>query len=234
MSRPPSQSAPGTARQTPQNQTGTVSKAEPVPTRLWLVRHAEVEARYHNVFGGRIDMELSPRGHQQAQALARYFRGKAFDAVYASPMKRVRQTLSCLLADAGPKPVLCEELREVDFGDWTGLHWAQVQSKYGISALNWLDQMECAGIANGECARALRDRLEPCLREILRQHSAQNVALVCHGGVIRGLLAILLELPLAKMAAFEIDYASVTQVAWTPQRVRLHLVNFAPWRDMAE
>ena len=32
------------------------------PTRLYLLRHGEVEARYHRIFGGRIDMELSPRG----------------------------------------------------------------------------------------------------------------------------------------------------------------------------
>ena len=38
----------------------------PSPTRLLLLRHGEVEDRFHRVFGGRIDMDLSPRGHQQA------------------------------------------------------------------------------------------------------------------------------------------------------------------------
>ncbi|HLX68533.1 MAG TPA: histidine phosphatase family protein, partial [Verrucomicrobiae bacterium] len=72
------------------------------------------------------------------------------------------------------------------------------------------------------------------LRRILQGHTGQRVALVCHGGVIRGLLSILLELPLRKMAAFEIDYASLTQVVWTPPLARLHLVNFAPWRELRE
>ena len=28
------------------------------PTRLWLIRHAEVESRYQHTFGGRMDMNL--------------------------------------------------------------------------------------------------------------------------------------------------------------------------------
>ena len=38
-------------------------------TKLFLIRHAEVEERYHKVFGGRIDMGLSRRGQEQAKQL---------------------------------------------------------------------------------------------------------------------------------------------------------------------
>lgn len=204
------------------------------PTTLWLIRHAEVEERYHHVFGGRIDMELSRRGHEQALCLARYLDGKPLDALYASPMKRVHQTLAPLLANGTPRPVIRQELREVDFGDWTGLHWTEVQAKYGISALDWLDQLECAGIPNAECARTLRSRLEPCLRQILEAHPGGRVAIACHGGVIRMCLSILFDWPLPKLAAFEIDYASLTQVIWSPPLARLQLVNFTPWSHSAE
>jgi broad specificity phosphatase PhoE len=201
-------------------------------TTLWLIRHAEVEESYQSVFGGRIDMNLSPRGHQQAAALARYLHGKPLDAIYASPMKRVRQTLAPLQSNGAPKPIIAEELREVDFGDWTGLHWTEVQTKYGVSALAWLDQLECEGIPNAECASTFRSRIEPCLRRILANHGGgQQVALVCHGGVIRMILAILLEWPLPKLAAFEIDYASLTQVVCAPTAARLQLLNFSPWRE---
>jgi broad specificity phosphatase PhoE len=203
-------------------------------TTLWLVRHAEVEERYQNVFGGRIDMELSPRGHQQARALARYLHGKPIDALYASPMKRVHQTLVPLLLNGTPKPVVLEDLREVDFGDWTGLRWTEVQAKYGVSAFDWLHLLECAGIPNAECARNWRSRVETCLRLLLRQHVGRQVAVFCHGGVIRMLLAILLEWPLSKLGALEIDYASLTQVLCTPARAKLQLLNFTPWRELSQ
>jgi broad specificity phosphatase PhoE len=201
-------------------------------TTLMLVRHAEVEERYQSVFGGRIDMELSSRGHEQARALARYFQDRPIDFLYASPMKRVQQTLAPMLLDGAPKPVFLQDLREVDFGDWTGLRWTEVQAKYGISALSWLDQLECEGIPNAESARTLRSRIEPCIRHLLGQHLGQHVAIFCHGGVIRMVLAILLDWPFPRLGALEIDYASLTQVVWTPSLARLQLMNFTPWREL--
>src|ERR1700761_3827532 len=95
-------------------------------TTLFLLRHAEVEVRYHKIFGGTIDMELSPRGHEQAAALAHYVRLKQFDAIYASPMKRAQLTLAPAMTGRNLTPVTLPGLREVDFGAWTGLSWEQV------------------------------------------------------------------------------------------------------------
>ena len=206
--------------------------ATPSATRLLLIRHAEVETSYQGVFGGRIDMELSPRGHEQAAALARYLYQKPLSAIYASPMKRVQQTLAPLLVNGAPKPVVLPDLREVDFGDWTGLAWDEVQARFGISAFAWLEQLECDGIANAESAESLRDRVEPCLRQILADHSGRQVAIFCHGGIIRVLLGILLRWPLSRMAAFEIEYASLTQVVLQAHKAEVQLLNFTPWREI--
>ena len=203
-------------------------------TTLWLIRHAEVEEAYHSIFGGRIDMGLSPRGNQQAQVLARFLHDQGIKALYASPMKRVRETLKPFLEKEPLEPLILQDLREVDFGDWTGLHWNEVQERYGVSALTWLDELERDGRPNAESGRALRSRVEPCLRQILREQPGGQVAVACHGGVIRMLLSILLSLPLPQMATFEVDYASATQVLWTPQLATLIRANFAPWRESIE
>jgi len=198
---------------------------------LWLIRHAEVERRYQGIFGGQIDMDLSPRGHEQAAALAAYLHHHRFEALYASPMKRVQQTLAPARLNGIPTPTILPGLKEVDFGEWTGLSWDQVQEKFGVGATSWLTQLEAGTIAGAESAAALQARLEPCLRQILAGHPGQRVAVVCHGGVIRMLLAMLLGWPLSRLAAFEVEYASITQVVWRGQEARLHLLNFAPWRD---
>lgn len=201
-------------------------------TRLYLIRHAEVEARYQKVFGGRIDMDISPRGHQQAAMLADFLRRKRFDAIYTSPMKRVQQTLAPLLNNGAPRPIVVPDLREVDFGDWTGHDWDAVQEKFGASAFEWLHHLERGTIPNAEPLANYRARVEPCLREMLERHSGQTVAVFCHGGVIRMMLSLLLELPLSKMSAFDFDYASVSEIEWQPHRMEIQLLNFAPWRDL--
>jgi broad specificity phosphatase PhoE len=202
------------------------------PTRLLLLRHGEVESRYHRVFGGRIDMELSPQGHQQATALAEYVRKIPLDAIYVSPMKRAQQTVAPLLAHLQREASTMADLCEVHFGDWTGLTWQEVHDKYQVSAFQWLEMMEAAKVPGGECSRTFRARIEPCLQHILESHPGQTIAVTCHGGVIRMLLSILLQIPLPKMAAFEIEYASVTEVLHSPEKTTVELLNFTPWRDL--
>ncbi len=175
-------------------------------------------------------MGISPQGHTQAGALADFLRHRPLDALYASPMKRVQQTLSPLLNNGVPRPIVISDLREVDFGDWTGLNYEEVLAKYGVTASAWLDELERGSIPNAETGATYRARIEPCLKEILTRHPGQTVAIYCHGGVTRIMLAILLGLPLPKTEAFQIDYASVTDVAIGPERTRIELLNFTPWR----
>jgi broad specificity phosphatase PhoE len=205
---------------------------QPPATRLLLIRHGEVEARYQGIFGGRIDMNLSPRGKRQAQILAEYLRVKTIDAVYASPMKRVQQTLAPMLKLGRHEQTVFHDLREIDFGDWTGLNWIAVRDQFNFAVHEWLHQIEHPGAPNGESGRTFRARVEPCLRQIIQQHHGQNIAVFCHGGVIRMLLAILLDLPLPKTNSFEVEYASITQVALHPHMAEIELLNFTPWRDL--
>ena len=216
-------------------QKKAAATAPPIPlpaTRLLLIRHAEVEVKYHRVFGGRIDMNLSPRGRIMARTLAGYLEKKTIDAVYASPMKRVQQTLRPSLRPGAPKQTILPGLREIDFGDWTGLGWQAVSERFGFQSHEWLDQIEHQGVPNGENARVFRQRVEPCVRQIIENHPGQNVAVFCHGGVIRMILSILVDLPLPKTNSFEIEYASITQVALHPHMAEIELMNFTPWRDL--
>jgi broad specificity phosphatase PhoE len=205
----------------------------PAATRLYLVRHGEVESRYHKVFGGsKIDMELSPLGHQQVKAAADYFQRHPPAVMYASPMKRVQQTLAPLAQWTNLKPIVLPGLREVDFGAWTGLSWDQVYERFQISAFNWLDQLELGAIAEAESTADFRRRVDDALRQILSHSPTKEIAVIAHGGTIRMILALILDLPFTKMAAFDIEYASITKVKITAHKTDVELLNFVPWRDL--
>lgn len=204
---------------------------KPTPTRFYFVRHGEVEERYQKVFGGRLDIDLSPLGVRQAEVVAEHLRGQHFDAIYVSPMKRARRTLDPILAANGHCPVVRDGLREVDFGAWTGCTWDEVHARFGKSAYDWLHELEAGGIPDAEPVPDYQRRVAGCLDEVLALHPGRTVAVVCHGGVIRMALAHLLELPLSKMAHFEIDYASLTVVDHRPGRPEVQLLNFTPWRE---
>jgi len=200
-------------------------------TCLLLIRHAEVEERYQQVFGGRIDMDISPRGREQSEALASYLKRRKIDALFASPMKRVQQTLSPYANNGSPRSVVLPELREVDFGDWTGHGWNGVRTRFGLSAYSWIDQLDCGGIANAENILVFRERIAGALAAIRQTPDSSTVAVFCHGGVIRMMLALLLDLPFPKTNGFAVDYASVTELALKSDRNEIQSLNITPWRE---
>jgi broad specificity phosphatase PhoE len=66
------------------------------------------------------------------------------------------------------------------------------------------------------------------------ENAHRSVAVVCHGGIVRVMLALLLELPLSHMAHFNVDYGSVTMLEIQPHKkhaVEIELLNFCPSVD---
>lgn len=199
------------------------------PTKLFLVRHGEVEEQYLRVYGGRIDMNLSPRGREQAATLAPFFGRQRVDALYCSSMKRARQTLEPIAKHAVAEPVFLEDLREIDFGEWTGLEWEEVASRHASNVADWLHLLD-SGVVNGaESTADLRARVEPCLTRILESHPGQSVAVICHGAVIRLMLSCLLDLPLRRLGGLDVSYAGVTLVEHEGKRNVARYINHTPW-----
>jgi broad specificity phosphatase PhoE len=191
-----------------------------------------VEDGYQRVFAGsRVDMGLSPVGHQQATALAGWFGDRKLDAIFASPMLRVRQTMAPLLARRSAEASLLEGLREVDFGDWTGFRWEEVCERFNLSVPNWLHVLDDPGLPNGESAATLLERVRPCVDEVLGKITSGSAAIFCHGGIVRAILATLLGMRFPQIGHFRIDYGSVTVVELRPEKTRVaevELLNFCP------
>jgi broad specificity phosphatase PhoE len=127
-----------------------------------------VEGDWKGVFAGsRVDMGLSPAGHAQAGALADWLGGRKIDAVFSSPMLRVR----------------------------------------------------------------------PCVEQILATPGYASAAVFCHGGIVRAMLAILMDLSFTKIGSFRMDYGSVTVVevpVENPRAVEIGLLNFCPPAGLRE
>ena len=86
--------------------------------RLYLLRHAENRANLTKEFSSRkVDYPLTAKGELQAQQTAQYFLDKEIEAIYASPLKRARQTAEIIAAPLHLPVTVMENFREVDVGD---------------------------------------------------------------------------------------------------------------------
>jgi len=201
---------------------------------IFLIRHGEVIESYKRVFAGRTDVELSENGKNQAIATAKYLMSHSIKSVYASPMIRVRETVKPFVELSGIEPIFFYELVEIDFGEWTGLNFDQVNERFGINAYSWLEQIEANAIKGAESAEMLKRRVEPVLSRILIENTEGNVAIFSHGGIIRVIMSVLLDIPLVKLGKIGIDYCSVSKICVNGQGVSLRLLNYQPWKTTGD
>lgn len=59
---------------------------------FYFLRHGETEANANGLISGSLDVELTARGREQAQAAARTLAREPITAIYSSPLRRARET----------------------------------------------------------------------------------------------------------------------------------------------
>jgi alpha-ribazole phosphatase len=63
------------------------------------------------------------------------------------------------------------------------------------------------------------------LDEIQKKHADKNIVVITHGGLIRALLAHVLNMELKGLFRFNIDHASVTQLDFSQKVPKITFVN---------
>ncbi len=151
---------------------------------VWLVRHGETEWSREKRHTGRTDIPLTVNGEREALALAPRLRGHEFGRVFASPLRRARQT--CELAGFIDRAELRDELLEWDYGDYEGRTTAEIHEGPQPGWLLWTD-----GCPGGESPEQIAARVDPLVAE-LRKLDCDAICFA-HGHVLRVLAARWIE-----------------------------------------
>lgn len=163
-------------------------------TELLLVRHGEsVPARPGQPFplvGGHSDPELDPRGHQQAECLARRLCTERLDAIYVTPLRRTAQTAEPLARLLGLDPRVADNLREVHLGEWEGGVYRQRVAEGHPVARRMVAEERWDVIPGAEPTERFADRVRRAVERLAADHPDQRLAVFTHGGVIGQALAL--------------------------------------------
>jgi probable phosphoglycerate mutase len=177
---------------------------------LVLIRHALPVRR--ELDSGAADPELSEQGHSQARHLADYLASERFHALYASPMRRARQTAEPLAASQQLEMVIEDGVAEYD----------RHSSEYvPVEELKATNDPRWQAMLRGEDwqdATRTRDEFETevvtTLERLIDAHPSQKIAVVCHGGVINAYLVHILGVTKFDSAGFFYpNYTSIHRIA---------------------
>ncbi len=186
--------------------------------RLFLIRHGRQSSSDCNV-----NVSLSPEGWRQAELLGKRLKEYQIERVYSSHLIRAVETAEGIRRELGLEPDRGEyqrkELREMDYGELTGLDNEELNRRYG-NYFKERDRMErdiC--IPGGENGAQVCSRMTAAINEILElagKKKERNLAVVSHGGAIRCYLAGLLHIPQPKrfLIAKHFENCSITEILY--------------------
>jgi broad specificity phosphatase PhoE len=195
--------------------------------RVLLIRHALVDACGVLLAGRQPGVHLNREGQQQADRLGKRLSGLPITVVYSSPMERAQETAAAV-ANARERrasvPItVAEEINEVDFGEWTGRSFEDLDRDD-----EWRRFNRCRSIATvpaGEQMRDVQERAFNWLAGLRRTHAPDTIAIVSHGDVLRAIVARVLGCSIDRMTKFEIDPASLSVLVPASDGFILTLLN---------
>jgi broad specificity phosphatase PhoE len=194
---------------------------------LFLIRHGETDWNREGRWQGHDDRPLTPRGLEQVKQASAALQAWSFAAIYASDLRRARDSAAPLAAALGLPVVELAGLREIDTGSWTGLTRAQVAE--GDPAGTVRQSRGETGWSGGETYDELQRRVAPVLADIAGAHVAgECIAVFSHGGVIRAAVAHTFGAgaQAARTIVGPIAHVSLTVLERTPETAwRLHAFN---------
>lgn len=186
--------------------------------KIFLIRHGRQSSSDCNV-----NVSLAPEGFKQAELLGKRLKGYHIDRVYSSNLIRAVETAERIRKELGMETDCGEyqkkELREMDYGDLTGLTNEELKERYG-EYFKERDRMETdICIPGGENGTQVCSRMTAAIDEILEnavKMKYRNLAVVSHGGAMRCYLAGILHIPQPKrfLIAKHFENCSITELLY--------------------
>ena len=183
-------------------------------SRIYLIRHGETANAGDVCFNGHFDVDLSDKGRKQSILIAKALKNLPIKAVYSSDLKRTQIGAKFIADELNLSHIPCQELRELAFGDWEGLSISEVNRRYPDKLKERLQSIELFQVEGGESFFQLKDRVIPKFKSILANHPSDNIVILCHGGVIRTILAYILEISVKNLFRINQPYASVNIIQY--------------------
>ncbi len=161
------------------------------PTRVYLIRHADVENPRRLLYGHLDGFQLSALGRAQAAAVGDSLRDKNVSRIVHSPLARAVETAGIINSRLDPPAILeaDPELREAEFSRYLqGLPYWQIPVRRPL----WFVHKTKRGLVPGdESVEQMGERILGVVRRIVREHPGDTMAVVSHADPLQAAWIVL-------------------------------------------
>jgi alpha-ribazole phosphatase len=131
--------------------------------------------------------------------------------ILCSPLLRARETAEIALGEKGAFTI-DDDLREIDFGRWELMNFAQIAVADPAAVENWAALEDDFAFPDGESIGAFRGRVRAAADRIAAD-PAETIVAFTHGGVIRLLICHFLGLEYRRYLLFDVRPGSLSEMS---------------------
>ncbi|MEM0473231.1 MAG: histidine phosphatase family protein [Candidatus Aenigmatarchaeota archaeon] len=188
--------------------------------KLFIIRHGQTDANVKEIMQGWLDLKLNDKGIKQAKLLAKRLKKEKIDAFYSSDLKRAVMTAEEVLKYHNKRLVKTSLLRELNFGYLEGISYEKYVETFKCYCLKRHEFRN----PKGESYEDLKKRVNIFLKDVLRKHKNQNVAIFAHGITNRVIISELLNLSPEKAAEIrqENTCVNIIEISSKPKLISLN------------
>ena len=184
-------------------------------TKIIVVRHGECAGNIEGRVRGRTEFPLNENGVRQAHAAAEALKNEKIDCIYTSPLSRARRTAE-IIAETGGFTVRADErFNNMSLGPWEGRKRTELAAEFPEAWHTWLTRPDELRVPGAETFDAVQERAVRGLEALLEAHRGGVCAIVSHRGLIKPLLAGVLQMVKPSFWKIHVDNASISVLTHT-------------------
>lgn len=184
---------------------------------IYIMRHSETDWNKLLKIQGSTDIPLNQEGICFAEKVSvSIYRNKiCFDKIYSSPLIRAKKTAEIMNKYSNAPIILDDRLKEFHFGQAEGVTYEELKTNPKFSNLkNWfLDSKNYKAELGAESYESFFGRIDAFIDD-LKKETCGNILVVCHGGVVRGLLKEISNWSIEKFASVKIPNCGLNLVKY--------------------
>lgn len=195
-----------------------------VSKKILLLRHGETDWNIELRFQGRRDIPLNERGEEQAKRVSRRVRSWSPEIVVSSPLQRALKTAAIASGLSEKQVTVDPDLCEISFGIWEGCSTQELNSQGELFTL-WKQNPFSVPVPEAESENEIIERARAVVQKLTRLPQ-ERVLVVSHGGTLRALLAVALQIPFrSAWKYFRLSNCSLSGLEYTAERFILAFYN---------
>ena len=146
------------------------------------------------------------------------------DLIISSDLKRASATADALKLNT-PRLPNDPDLREINFGDWEGKNFSEINSKNQKTVFSFFDNPGRVSAPGGESWNDLKRRVCRAVNTLKKSHDNNKIVVVTHFGVIISLIQVVGRMNAREALSHKIENLSLTHITYGENFSKIHNIN---------